>query len=279
MPTTITTRLVTAKDIKRGFQVKNLDLHQVLNLSWNIARPHYGQPLDYTFFTMKKGNKVIGGAVVEHLKEVESYYDPGVVIMKDLHYMLSDWTIINEYRGNGEGNAEQLIKRVVEVIKDPIGALTDYRYECDFYYLNGGNPLFSIEDLYEGGSYFLFNVDVETGKKLSMQFASTSEWRLSEINIDRLWKFNSQPHTLAMLNGWDSEDDEEDHEADLLESDIRNFTLDHDDKCSALFKCPKCAKRECTYMEIQTRSIDEAPKRVVTCVPCGHRWTHKYIKK
>lgn len=38
------------------------------------------------------------------------------------------------------------------------------------------------------------------------------------------------------------------------------------------FKCYKCAKRQCTYYQMQTRSADEAMTTFVTCLNCGNNW-------
>lgn len=38
------------------------------------------------------------------------------------------------------------------------------------------------------------------------------------------------------------------------------------------FRCGRCKKRECSYMELQTRSCDEPASIFVQCIACGHRW-------
>lgn len=38
------------------------------------------------------------------------------------------------------------------------------------------------------------------------------------------------------------------------------------------FKCGRCKKRECSYMELQTRSCDEPASIFVQCHCCGNRW-------
>ncbi len=38
------------------------------------------------------------------------------------------------------------------------------------------------------------------------------------------------------------------------------------------FQCNRCRKRECSYMELQTRSCDEPMSVFVQCLACGHRW-------
>ena len=38
------------------------------------------------------------------------------------------------------------------------------------------------------------------------------------------------------------------------------------------FRCGRCKKRECSYMELQTRSCDEPASIFVQCHCCGNRW-------
>lgn len=38
------------------------------------------------------------------------------------------------------------------------------------------------------------------------------------------------------------------------------------------FKCGRCKQRECSYMEMQTRSCDEPASIFIQCLSCGHRW-------
>jgi DNA-directed RNA polymerase subunit M/transcription elongation factor TFIIS len=38
------------------------------------------------------------------------------------------------------------------------------------------------------------------------------------------------------------------------------------------FKCGKCKKRNCSYVEAQTRSADEGFTIFVLCLDCSHRW-------
>ena len=38
------------------------------------------------------------------------------------------------------------------------------------------------------------------------------------------------------------------------------------------FKCGRCKNRECSYMELQTRSCDEPASIFVQCHCCGNRW-------
>jgi len=38
------------------------------------------------------------------------------------------------------------------------------------------------------------------------------------------------------------------------------------------FRCGRCKKRECSYMELQMRSCDEPASLFIQCLACGHRW-------
>lgn len=38
------------------------------------------------------------------------------------------------------------------------------------------------------------------------------------------------------------------------------------------FRCSKCRKRECSFMELQTRSCDEPATLFIQCLSCGHKW-------
>ena len=38
------------------------------------------------------------------------------------------------------------------------------------------------------------------------------------------------------------------------------------------FRCGRCKKRECSFMELQTRSCDEPATLFIQCLSCGHRW-------
>ncbi len=38
------------------------------------------------------------------------------------------------------------------------------------------------------------------------------------------------------------------------------------------YKCSKCHERNCSYMELNTRSIDEPSITYMSCLNCGHKW-------
>lgn len=46
-------------------------------------------------------------------------------------------------------------------------------------------------------------------------------------------------------------------------------------KVSTLFKCPFCKQNQCTYQEVQRRSLDEAPDYICQCLnpQCGRKFT------
>lgn len=44
---------------------------------------------------------------------------------------------------------------------------------------------------------------------------------------------------------------------------------------TALFKCERCGKRNCTFYEQQTRSADEPTTKYVTCLECKNTWTQE----
>lgn len=43
-------------------------------------------------------------------------------------------------------------------------------------------------------------------------------------------------------------------------------------KATDIFKCPRCAKRNSIYFELQTRSADEPMTQFITCQECGLHW-------
>ena len=45
------------------------------------------------------------------------------------------------------------------------------------------------------------------------------------------------------------------------------------EKESALFRCPHCGARRCSYIEVQRRSLDEAPDYICKCLACNHKFT------
>jgi len=49
------------------------------------------------------------------------------------------------------------------------------------------------------------------------------------------------------------------------ENDMKLTTTD-------LYKCGKCGKRETTFYQLQTRSMDEPTTSFINCVNCGNRW-------
>lgn len=41
---------------------------------------------------------------------------------------------------------------------------------------------------------------------------------------------------------------------------------------SSLFACPACGVRNCSFMQVQTRSADESMTVFAWCLACGKRW-------
>ena len=62
---------------------------------------------------------------------------------------------------------------------------------------------------------------------------------------------------------------------DVVEMKVRRDEYISNAKPTAMtdqFKCAHCKKRECSYMELQTRSCDEPATLFIQCLSCGHRW-------
>ena len=61
----------------------------------------------------------------------------------------------------------------------------------------------------------------------------------------------------------------------VIEAKIRHDEYISTAKPTAMtdqFLCGRCKKRECAFMELQTRSCDEPASIFVSCLSCGHRW-------
>lgn len=61
----------------------------------------------------------------------------------------------------------------------------------------------------------------------------------------------------------------------VIEAKIRHDEYISTAKPTAMtdqFLCGRCKKRECSFMELQTRSCDEPASIFVCCLSCGHRW-------
>jgi hypothetical protein len=62
---------------------------------------------------------------------------------------------------------------------------------------------------------------------------------------------------------------------DVVEDKVRRDEYITNAKTTAMtdrFKCGRCKRRECTYMELQTRSCDEPASLFIQCLACGHHW-------
>ena len=40
----------------------------------------------------------------------------------------------------------------------------------------------------------------------------------------------------------------------------------------SVFTCEHCNRNNCSYFQVQTRSVDEPMTTFVTCLDCGHKW-------
>lgn len=62
---------------------------------------------------------------------------------------------------------------------------------------------------------------------------------------------------------------------DVVEAKVRRDEYITNAKTVAVtdqFRCGRCKQRECTYMELQTRSCDEPASLFIQCLVCGHHW-------
>lgn len=62
---------------------------------------------------------------------------------------------------------------------------------------------------------------------------------------------------------------------DVVERKVRRDEYISSAKPTAMtdqFRCSRCKKRECSYMELQTRSCDEPATLFIQCLSCGHKW-------
>jgi transcription elongation factor S-II len=61
---------------------------------------------------------------------------------------------------------------------------------------------------------------------------------------------------------------------EIKERRLKEITTENEmqQATSDLYKCSKCGKRETTFYQLQTRSMDEPTTSFINCVNCGHRW-------
>lgn len=55
---------------------------------------------------------------------------------------------------------------------------------------------------------------------------------------------------------------------------LREIKVENEQKIATtdIYKCGKCGKRETTFYQLQTRSMDEPTTSFINCVNCGHKW-------
>ena len=90
--------------------------------------------------------------------------------------------------------------------------------------------------------------------------------------MPRLVAGELQPHILAFLTP--SELFPEKWTEILQEKEKRDRLRYERDQTgyTTQFKCGKCKKRKCTYVEVQTRSADEPMTVFISCINCGNNW-------
>ena len=64
------------------------------------------------------------------------------------------------------------------------------------------------------------------------------------------------------------------YETQNVEAAVEHFEdrINKQQQGSNLFECPKCNQRNCTYIQLQTRSGDEAMTNFCQCLHCNNRW-------
>jgi DNA-directed RNA polymerase subunit M/transcription elongation factor TFIIS len=94
----------------------------------------------------------------------------------------------------------------------------------------------------------------------------------NERLLDRIACGEFLPHELAVMHA-DHVFPERWHK--VVEAKVRRDEYLSTAKPAAMtdqFRCGRCKKRECSFMELQTRSCDEPATLFIQCLLCGHRW-------
>lgn len=84
----------------------------------------------------------------------------------------------------------------------------------------------------------------------------------NEINIERLPYFTPQE---LFPEHWEKLQEKQKATDEFL-------YLKKPEAATDEYKCSRCKMRRCTYIELQTRSIDEPMTKYVRCLECDHRW-------
>jgi DNA-directed RNA polymerase subunit M/transcription elongation factor TFIIS len=90
--------------------------------------------------------------------------------------------------------------------------------------------------------------------------------------VDRIKEKEFLPHDVAFMK---PENIFPDRWKDTVQNLVKRYENAYENKRVAMtnqFLCLKCKKRECSYLERQTRSADEGMTIFVWCVNCGNSW-------
>lgn len=90
--------------------------------------------------------------------------------------------------------------------------------------------------------------------------------------LARLKEGEFKPHDVAFMNPENVFPERWRHVIDLKLQRDAYITNARPAAMTDQFKCGRCKKRECSYMELQTRSCDEPASIFVLCHCCGNRW-------
>ena len=91
--------------------------------------------------------------------------------------------------------------------------------------------------------------------------------KLNKECIDKLLENKVSPSDMAYLSIYDLHDDLNNIRTHLLSISRNVQTIS-----IHMYVCPKCKKRDQSYEERQTRSLDEGVTVICTCNVCGYRW-------
>ncbi len=90
--------------------------------------------------------------------------------------------------------------------------------------------------------------------------------------LSRLSEGEFKPHDVAFMNPENVFPERWIHVMDLRLQRDEYITNARPAAMTDQFRCSRCKKRECSYMELQTRSCDEPASIFVQCHCCGNRW-------
>ena len=90
--------------------------------------------------------------------------------------------------------------------------------------------------------------------------------------LERLQEGEFKPHEVAFMNPENVFPERWRHAVNMKLQRDAYITNARPAAMTDQFKCGRCKKRECSYMELQTRSCDEPASIFVLCHCCGNRW-------